>query len=162
MATASHDDRPTARILRGLTVLAPERLDPTVDAIGLVGPTIVAVGRSEDVAAALPSDAEVADLHGATAVPGFIDAHLHPLPQCFFEHHVDLSPCRSMDDVGDLLSQRAAAVDDGEWVFGLQLDPELLAERRVPGRRDLDRAGGGRPTVVLQRDGHHAIGSTAA
>src|SRR5690606_2116953 len=79
-----------------------------------------------------------------------------------FEHHLDLADASSLADVLDLLADRARTTDDGDWVLGLRLDDERLAERRLPSRTDLDRVGGGRPVVVLRRDGHHAVGSSAA
>jgi predicted amidohydrolase YtcJ len=151
-----------ATLLTGARVLTPDAQPAEVDSVGIVGSTIVAVGRHDDVAAALPSGARRFDLAGRTVVPGFVDAHLHPLPMCFFEHHLDLADATSLAGVLDLLADRARTAAGSEWVLGLRLDDERLAERRLPSRVDLDRVGGGRPVVVLRRDGHHAVGSTAA
>lgn len=128
----------------------------------MLGDRIAAVGGRAETAAALPPDHRVVDITGSTIVPGFVDAHLHPLPMCFFEHHLDLADATSLADVLDLLTDRARRTEPGGWVMGLRLDDEVLAERRLPTRSDLDRVGGGRPVVVLRRDGHHAVGSTAA
>jgi predicted amidohydrolase YtcJ len=151
-----------ATLLSGVRVLAPAAQPAGVDSIGVVDDRIVAVGARRDVATALPADHRRVDVGGRCVAPGFVDAHLHPLPMCFFEHHLDLADATRLADALDLLADRARSTPDGEWALGLRLDDERLAERRLPTRVELDRVGGGRPVVVLRRDGHHAVGSSAA
>lgn len=151
-----------ATLLTGARVLAPAAQPADVDSIGLVDDRIVAVGARPEVVRALPAAHRVVALPGRCVAPGFVDAHLHPLPMCFFEHHLDLADSARLDDVLDLLADRARVTADGEWVLGLRLDDERLAERRLPTRGELDRVAGGRPVMVLRRDGHHAVGSSAA
>src|SRR5882724_11250104 len=40
---------------------------------------IAATGASDQIARQLPSDAEVVDAGGRVALPGFVDAHAHPV-----------------------------------------------------------------------------------
>ena len=151
-----------ATLLTAARVLTPAVQPTDLDSVGIVDGTVVAVGRRDEVVAALPAGHREVALGGRTVAPGFVDAHLHPLPMCFFEHHLDLANASSLVDVLDLLADRARATDDGDWVLGMRLDDERLAERRLPTRVDLDRVGDGRPVVVLRRDGHHAVGSSSA
>jgi predicted amidohydrolase YtcJ len=156
-------------LLTGGSILAPEPLAATDDSVAIADGRVLAVGARTDVEAHLPAEHEVVDLRtrrGAVIVPGFVDSHLHPMPLCFFEHHLDLDACTSLDDLFDLLRDRATRPDPDasgrEWVVGLRLDEEHLRERRLPTRLELDAVADGRPVVILRRDGHHAIGSTAA
>jgi predicted amidohydrolase YtcJ len=156
-------------LLTGARVLDPDRRPLAEDSVAVAGGRILAVGRRDDVVASLPSDHAVVDLAqhpGATVVPGLVDSHLHPMPLCFFEHHLDLASCTSLDELFDALRDGATRPDldaEGrEWVVGLRLDDERLRERRLPTRVELDAVADGRPVVILRRDGHHAIGSTAA
>lgn len=150
----------TARLLTNAVVLTPA---PTAhDSVAIVDGNIVAIGKRADAEAALPTEHEVTDVGGRTLAPGFIDAHTHPLPMCFFEHHENLSACTSLSDVFDQLSDRASREASDGWVVGLLIDDEQLAEKCLPTRTELDRVAAGRPVVLLRRDGHHAVGSTAA
>lgn len=149
------------RLLTNADIRTPGPVVAGADAIAWAGGQLLAVGPSSELTAQWPA-AEVIDLRGMIVTPGFVDTHLHPLPMAFFESSVDLSLCRSLDEVRDLLADHARNLDEGEWVFAQQLDDELLKERRLPDRHDLDVFVEGRPVVVLRRDGHHAIGSTAA
>lgn len=160
-------DRPI--LLTGVRILDPRPRPPEEDSVTIADGRIVAVGRRDDLDGALPSDRAVVDLAeqpGATVVPGLVDSHLHPMPLSFFEHHLDLASCTSLDDLFDALRDRATRPDvdaEGrEWVVGLRLDDDRLHERRLPTRVELDAVCDGRPVVILRRDGHHAIGSTAA
>lgn len=144
------------------TVVAPAGRPAAHDSVGVIDDHIVAVGTRASVEAQLPGEHQLTDLTGRALVPGFIDAHLHPMALCFYEHHVDLSPARSLGEVFDLLGDRAASTGAGAWVVGHRLDEEALVEGRLPSRTDLDRVGGGRPVLIIRRDGHHAMGSSAA
>lgn len=158
----------STRIYTGATLLAPEPLPPEHDSVATVGEHILAIGPRASVLEALESASgsqgghEVVDLTGLVLAPGFTDAHLHPLPMCVFEHHLDFEGCTSLDDLLTRVHERAASEGAGCFVAGFQLDDELLDARRLPTREELDRAGRGLPVVILRRDGHNAIGSTAA
>lgn len=104
----------------------------------------------------------VVELAGRTLLPGFHDVHLHPLPMAFFEHHLDLTPCISVAEVLDALADRSAGAAPGEWVMGLRIDEEKLTDHRLPTRAELDSIAPQLPIVLFRRDGHTALGNTAA
>jgi predicted amidohydrolase YtcJ len=155
---------PRPRLYRGARLLLPEPAPAGHDAVATVGDRIVAVGPEARCAAALSADAdvEVVDVAGGALAPGFVDAHLHPLVMCVFEQHLQFGGCRSLDDVLDLVADRARTDSPDRTIMGFQLDDALLAERRLPSAADLDRAAPGRAVVLVRRDGHHAVGSAAA
>jgi predicted amidohydrolase YtcJ len=84
------------------------------------------------------------------------------MAMCFFARNLDLTSARSVADVLDGLSDRARVTVPGEWVLGVQVSAEQLAERRLPTIAELDAVGAGRPVVLLCRDGHSSMGSTVA
>lgn len=149
------------RILTGARLHTPAPTAREIDAVAWSGGTIVGIGPTATLTARWP-DASCVDVHGAVVTPGFVDTHLHPMVMCYFESSLDLTGFTSLADVLDAVAERSRSVTEREWVFAQQLDDELLAEKRLPDRHELDRATGGRPAVILRRDGHHAIGSTAA
>lgn len=150
------------RLYRRARVRCPEPAPPGHDALATIGDRIVAIGTEDDCRAALPSDAEVLDLAGSVLAPGFVDAHLHPLVMCVFERQLVLDGARSLADVLDAVADQARTTAADRAVMGFQLDEEVLAERRLPTAVELERAGGGRPVVLLRRDGHSAVASTSA
>lgn len=69
---------------------------------------------------------------------------------------------RSIGALQHRLRDAAAALPPGEWLVGLQLQDEDLAEGRLPTRFELDAACADRPVVVIEHDGHSAVGNGAA
>jgi predicted amidohydrolase YtcJ len=151
-----------AFILTGARVLLPEPAPPACDAVAVADGRIVHVGTTEQCHAALPSAVAI-DVAGRTVAPGFVDAHTHPMIMSVFDQHLRFDEGAAVGSIADVLTmvaERARATDT--TVIGFGLDDALLAERRLPTAAELDRAGGGVPVVLMRRDGHHAVASTAA
>jgi hypothetical protein len=155
MASGSGSANPQAVATRGGRIVAVGSEAECRRAIGLPGE-----GAPES--SPVTDGPAIVDLGGAALVPGFNDVHLHPLPMCFFEHHVDLTGRDSLSDVLDALRDRLRETGEDSWVLGLQINEEQLAERRLPSLAELDALGGTRPVVLLRRDGHTAVGNQAA
>ena len=68
---------------------------------------------------------------------------------------------RSIAALQETLRRAARGLPAGEWLVGLQLEDEALAERRLPSAAELDAACPDRPVVVLEHDGHSAVGNSA-
>ena len=158
-------------LYRGGPILTVDPARPAAQAVATRGGRILAVGSEADCRSALdlPETGDagydgptVVDLDGCALLPGFVDAHLHPVALCFYAYHLDLSPARCIADVLDALADRARETPPGDWVLGVQVSAEHLHERRLPDIAELDRVGAGRAVVLLARDGHSSMGNTVA
>jgi len=160
--------RPAARtVYLGGPILTVDAADRVVEALGVEGERIAAVGSREEVLAWAGGRARVVDLAGRALVPGFIDAHGHFPGSGITAVYVDLSSppigeVRRLDDVIERLRVRAAEKAPGEWVVGWSYDDTLLAERRHPTRADLDRASTEHPIVAWHVSGHLCALNSAA
>jgi predicted amidohydrolase YtcJ len=161
-SAARPGDGTGALLVRGARILTPEPAPAGHDALAVVDGRIVAVGPEAACRAALPAGAAELDVAGRTVVPGLVDAHTHPLVMSVFEQHLRFDDATTLADVLDAVADRARTAEPGATVIGFQLDDARLAERRLPTGDELDRAGAGHPVVLIRRDGHHAVGSTAA
>jgi predicted amidohydrolase YtcJ len=95
-------------------------------------------------------------------VPGFIDTHLHPIALVYFDMHADLRGVTSIAGLSRRLRAAADRLAVDEWLVGLQLEEQDLAERRLPTRAELDAVCPERPLVVIKHDGHSATGNSRA
>jgi len=95
-------------------------------------------------------------------VPGLRDAHLHPVGHAASLHGLSLAGAADLAAVAEALRAEAARRPPGTALVALRLDDEALAEGRLPDRHFLDRAGGGRPVLVVRHCGHIGAASTAA
>ena len=150
------------RLYHNCEVYTVDASRPRAEAVAVRGEEIVAVGFFVECRAALGTGHEEVDLGGGALLPGFIDTHIHPVMLAFFEMNAALGKARSIADVQDILSESAAEAGEGAWVLGLDFDDQKLAEKRMPGRQEIDRAVGGRPAVIVRYDGHMLIANTAA
>ncbi|MBS1104869.1 MAG: hypothetical protein H6Q91_371 [Deltaproteobacteria bacterium] len=159
-------DSAPATLYSGGEVVTLEAAGPRAAALASVGERIVAVGDAATCRAALhaagAAEFEHVDLAGRALLPGFIDTHLHPIMLVYFDLNADLRKVRNIAEVQDALRGRAARLPAGEWLVGLQLQDEDLAERRLPTRAELDAACADRPTLVVEHDGHSAAGNSLA
>lgn len=135
--------------------------DARADALAVAAGRLLAVGSSEDLAAAFPRARRI-DLQGLPVFPGLIDAHLHFVSYGLGLLNVELRETRSIADAVRLVGRRAQAVPPGTWVFGHGWDKSLWVEDRFPTRRDLDPIVGDRPVALSSKDGHVLWVNTAA
>lgn len=105
-----------------------------------------------------PRGVEPVDCDGATILPGFIDAHCHPLALGARLSAVDCSPAhvRSIANLQRRLRE-AARSTSGLWIKAAGYDELLLAEGRHPTRADLDAAVQDRPVRLVHAAGHALV-----
>jgi predicted amidohydrolase YtcJ len=155
-----------ATLYTGGEIVTLEAASPRAAALATAGDRIVAVGDvqacRDALRAAGATDFMEVDLAGRALLPGFIDTHLHPIMLAYFDLNADLRHVRSIAEMQQVLRDRAATLPDGEWLVGLSLQDEDLAEGRLPTRDELDAACADRPTLVVEHDGHSASGNTLA
>ena len=102
------------------------------------------------------------DARGGCILPGFIDAHLHPMLMAVYEHSIDLKNCASVLDVECLIVEKASQTPEHQWILGLQLDPLAMPAGQLPDRYLLDKICPDNPLVLFGRDGHSVTINTIA
>ena len=130
-------------------------------AVAIDGERITAVGDDAAVLARAAADARVADLGGATVIPGLIDNHNHFVRAT--EHaEVRLDGVRTRAEALELLARRAAGLGDGRWLLTLGgwHEEQWHGDRREFTLAELDDAAPGRPAFV-QAQYDHATVNTA-
>lgn len=135
---------------------------PRASAVAIANGRFLAVGSDDDVLALSKTGVKKIDLEGKSVVPGFIDAHTHPLYAGI--RHLRWVDCdlRSISAIQDAIRERAARTPPGEWVVGFKYDDTKTAERRKLTRKDLDEAVPDHPVFIQHRGGHTAYVNSAA
>lgn len=149
-------------ILHGATVHTMDRVLPRAQAVAVAGGRILAVGSDDEILPLAATGTVKTDLTGRTVVPGFIDAHTHPVYSGI--RHLKWLDCdlRSIAAIQQVVRERASRTAPGEWIVGFKYDDTKTNERRKLTRRDLDEAAPGRPVFIQHRGGHTAFASSAA
>lgn len=152
-------DRPAADlVIHNAVVLTMDEARPSAEAFWVRGGRIAAVGSSAEVLAQAGGTAERLDLQGRTVVPGFNDAHLHPL--AVPPGAVSLADATDVEQVVAALVEGGRATPDSHWTLGFEYDDTLLG--RHLDRKDLDRVSIDRPVLVWHASLHlMAVNSVA-
>jgi predicted amidohydrolase YtcJ len=105
--------------------------------------------------------AELVDLQGGTLLPGFIDAHAHPVFAGNQLRHCDLREAVTASGYVELIANYAHAHPDEKWITGGGWAMEAFPGG-IPTREMLDTVVADRPVFLPNRDGHGAWVNSAA
>ncbi|MFF9165468.1 MULTISPECIES: amidohydrolase [unclassified Streptomyces] len=133
-------------------VLTPE--GRTATAVAVTGDRITAVGGDELRELAGPRT-EVVDLAGRLLLPGFQDAHVHPVPAGLELTQCDLTGARTAEETVAAVRAYAAAHPEREWITGGGWSMEAFAGG-TPTKELLDAVVPDRPVYLPNRDHHGA------
>ena len=106
------------RLFLGARFLTFEKSQPQASAVLVDGEKIVAAGEADELRAHT-AGAETVDLGGTTAMPGFVDAHIHGLSQALGAEQLSLFGTESLEQAMTALADYASGVPDGEWILSL-------------------------------------------
>jgi predicted amidohydrolase YtcJ len=128
---------------------------PPASALAVSGGRIVGLGSDADVDPLIGPTTTVIRLQGETVLPGFQDAHIHPIYGGLLEFQC------SLHGLPDLASYRAAirafadAHPEAAWIEGDGWDYPVFPGGR-PSREILDGVVADRPVFINAFDGHSA------
>lgn len=129
---------------------------PRVEAVAVVHGRIAALGDLRDVRQRVPTGTAVLDVAG-TAVPGFVDSHVHLLWAGRSASRVELSDARSIAQIQDRIRRFVALHPGQDWIEAeAGFDAAGLADARLPTAAELEAAADGHP-LLLDRKGHDAL-----
>jgi predicted amidohydrolase YtcJ len=144
------------------SMLAPGTRDR--QSVAVRGGRIVFVGPDADARDLIGADTFVYDVAGRVVAPAVTDSHTHFHRASVMEHmylNFERLEPDSVEDVLDLVRQRAATTPPTTWIQGDSLEARRLREHRLPTRHELDDAAPGRH-VVLRTVGRHALCASSA
>ena len=111
---------------------------PMVSALAVRGGRVLFVGSDVEARALVSPSTQVIDLHGATVVPGFVDAHAHLLGLGNMLRRVNLAGSSSYDEVIARVKAFAKHVKPGEWILGRGWDQNDWPGKQFPTKDTLD------------------------
>jgi len=116
---------------------------------------IAAVGTDAAIRPSIDGHTEVIDLAGRMLLPGFQDAHVHPVYAGLDMLQCDLHDLITKDDYLGAIAGYAEANPDAPWILGGGWSMEVFP-RGCPPKEDLDAIVPDRPVFLPNRDGHSA------
>jgi predicted amidohydrolase YtcJ len=123
--------------------------------------TIVAVGGDAEVSSYRARAEEVVDLDGRLLVPGFIDAHVHPVMGGVEMGRCDLTGTTTVAECAQRISRYAEDHPDLAWILGGGWSMAAFPDGR-PTRHHADAVVSDRPFFLPNRDHHSYWANTRA
>lgn len=146
-------------VFSGGTIFRSALAAPRSGAVAVTAGRIVAL--DDDALAAVGPDTEIVDLDGGLLLPGFVDAHIHPVEAGLEQLACDLSGERTQEGYLSAITAYATTHPDLPWIVG-----GGWAQAAFPGgtplAADLDRIVPDRPVFLQNRDHHGAWVNSAA
>ncbi|WP_114455094.1 amidohydrolase [Halopolyspora algeriensis] len=130
------------------------------DAVAVRNGRIIALG-SATVEGIVTSQTEVVDLRGRLLLPGFQDAHVHPVYGGLQRLRCDLSASTDARDCLRRVGEYARTHPEAGWLLGAGWDLGHFPAG-APARESLDTVTGDRPAYLVNQDHHGAWVNTAA
>jgi len=157
----SSPDESSCTVLIGATLIDGTGRPALVDSAIIVdGNRIKEVGSKDQIE--IPEKATIMDLTGKTMIPGFIDSHLHYFIVSMSVRTINLSDTKSLQEAVNIVKEKAAELEPGEWVHGILWDESKWPENRYITTEDLDAVSPDNPVGLIRVDWHMVAFNTAA
>ncbi|MEU9411029.1 amidohydrolase [Streptomyces sp. NPDC048281] len=140
-------------LFTGGPVLTPG--GPAATAVAVTGERITAVGSAGELRELAGPRTEVVDLAGRLLLPGFQDAHVHPVPAGLELAQCDLTGLLTAEATVAAVRAYAAAHPERPWILGGGWSMEAF-EGGTPAKELLDAVVPDRPVYLPNRDHHGA------
>jgi hypothetical protein len=163
-----HPAPPPELILFNGNIFTADNLKPHVTAIAIRYDRIVAIGDDVAIKALAGPRTESIDLHGAFAMPGFIEGHGHFASLGHSLESLNLLHSTSWDDITRQAGEQVKKTAPGEWIEGRGWHQEkwtTAPSRTVNGypyHDALSAATPNNPVVLYHASGHGLIANAKA
>ena len=124
-------------------------------AVAVEGGRIVAVGDDREIAEHIGTGTDVVDLGGRLLLPGFQDAHCHPVTSGLELLGLAMLGIETRSESLEAVAAYVAAHPEKEWILGGGWSMGAFPGG-TPVREDLDAIVPDRPVFLTNRDGHGA------
>ena len=127
---------------------------PVVEAVGIRGERIAAIGSADELRDGLDDGERAIDLGGQTVIPGLTDAHVHFVQFSLRLMQPDIYELPSLEETLGRIADHVATLEPGQWLYGGGWNCNLWGDGTFPHRHDLDRVAPNNPVALASKDGH--------
>ena len=150
-------------VYRNGVIYTVDDAQPWAEAVAIKDGKFMVVGSNADVDAVTGDATEVIDLDGKFAMPGIVDAHIHPYDVYVQEENGNLlfSDQLDADGVAAAIREFAAANPDRQWIRGSKFGFGAFPGAKMT-RDWLDEVVPDRPAYIVDESGHNATANSLA
>lgn len=136
-------------IITGGKIFTSDRKHPYADSMIIEKGKIKWIGKKEELPAC---GYPVKDLKGKRVLPGFTDAHMHPVMLADMNRQISCLPpnVHSIRELIEKIQSVRKTQEADQWILGWGYDEGKLAEHRSPDRYDLDKGCADAPVCIVR------------
>ncbi|HNP36639.1 MAG TPA: amidohydrolase [Woeseiaceae bacterium] len=149
-------------VLRNAYVYTVDKDRSVAEAVAIKDGRIVYVGDDEGLAPHVGDNTRVVDLGGRMLLPGFQDAHVHPVGAGIEAMSCNLNGLAGVDEYRKAILDYATANPDLPWILGGGWSMAEFGPGGAPNRNIIDELVPDRPVLLYSQDGHTAWANSAA
>ena len=142
-------------------VLTMDATQATAEAVAVHAGRIVYVGSTDGAQRWIGTRTQVVNLGGKNLLPGFQDAHVHPISSGMEMAGCELGSAETLEQVRAKVAGCASSLAPGAWLVGSNWALPVFPDAN-PGRELLDSLAPGRPAYLSAADGHSGWANTEA
>ncbi len=145
----------------GGSVFTPGSSGSVRAGVAVASGRVVAVGPDAELSELAGPRTEIVDLAGGLLLPGFQDAHVHPVMGGLAMLQCELHGTTSAQECLDIVAEYARENPDLDWIVGGGWSMQFFPGG-TPTRQALDAVVADRPVFLTNRDGHGTWVNTRA
>lgn len=152
-------------IFSGGDILTLNSAKPSVEALAVKEGKILALGSFSEILKLKGPQTQMQNLKEATLLPGFIEAHGHPMDSAFAQFFaVDIRPfsIKNQNQMNQTIQARVRQAKAGEWLVFYGLDTLLQKGVSTPTLEQLNQGSPKNPLVIFNNSGHAAYANSLA
>jgi predicted amidohydrolase YtcJ len=140
-------------ILHNARVITLDPEQPYAELIAIKGNRILATGREDDLSVFKGAGTKTINCEGEVVIPGFNDAHCHPISLAVSLLSIDCSPEKvtNIAEIQERIHRGTEQTPQGKWIRAANYDEYYLKEKRPPNCWELDKACSDHPVILVHR-----------
>jgi predicted amidohydrolase YtcJ len=145
---------PADFVLRGGEIYTVDDARSWAQALAIRGNQIVFVGTDRGVAEHVGTGTQILDLNGEMVLPGFQDAHVHPVKSALNSYMCSLFGLPGIEAYLVKIEECVAEHRDAKWIHGAGWSHSYFAADNQPTKSMLDAIAPEVPLTLYSYDGH--------
>ena len=157
------EDAPGADIVfTGGAVYKVTDTDPWATTVAVTNNRITYVGNDANIKSLIGPNTRVVNLDGKMLMPGFQDAHVHPVDSGMTFNQCAVFDLPQLDDLLDAIKKCVDERPDADWIVGAGWYVSTFAPTGIPNKQMLDAIAPNTPITLLSNAAHSVWANSAA
>lgn len=157
------EDVPGADIVfTGGAVYKVTDTDPWATTVAVTNNRITYVGNDANIKSLIGPNTRVVNLDGKMLMPGFQDAHVHPVDSGMTFNQCAVFDLPQLDDLLDAIKKCVDERPDADWIVGAGWYVSTFAPTGIPNKQMLDAIAPNTPITLLSNAAHSVWANSAA